>query len=66
MNEMEMEVLLKHPVVVEVINLVYESNMSVSSSIMGLSTTIQCLLEDDAMSTKPMVQKMIVNIQNGG
>ena len=61
-----MEVLLKHPVVVEVINLVYESNMSVSSSIMGLSTTIQCLLEDDAMSTKPMVQKMIVNIQNGG
>lgn len=35
--EMNMDFLLKHPVIVEVLNLVYEGKFSVDSSVMGLS-----------------------------
>ena len=37
--EMQMEFLLKHPVVVEVLNLVYEGKYSVDSSVLSLSQT---------------------------
>ena len=37
MLEMKMETLLQHPVIVEVLNLVYEGKFSVDSSAMSLS-----------------------------
>ena len=42
MLEMNMEGLLKHPVIVEVLNLVYEGKYSVDSSALNLSQTFQC------------------------
>ena len=39
MLEMKMETLLQHPVIVEVLNLVYEGKFSVDSSAMSLSQT---------------------------
>ena len=39
MLEMEMDELLNHPVIVEVLNLVYEGKFSVDSSVLTLSNT---------------------------
>jgi hypothetical protein len=45
MYEMDMQELLRDPVVVEVLNLVYEGKFSVSSSALSMSQTFFCLLE---------------------
>jgi hypothetical protein len=47
MYEMNMKELLQHPVVVEVINLVYEGEYSISSTSLSLSRTFLCMLEMD-------------------
>ena len=39
MYEMNMQDLLKHPVVVEVLNLVYEGKYSINASSLSMSTT---------------------------
>jgi len=39
MYEMNMQELLKHPIVVEVLNLVYEGKFSISASPLSLSPT---------------------------
>lgn len=46
MNEMGMQELLKHPVVVEVINLVYESQYSISHSPLSLASTVESFTDD--------------------
>jgi len=47
MYEMNMKELLQHPVVVEVINLVYEGEYSISSTSLSLSRTFLCMLDMD-------------------
>jgi len=66
MQEMNMQELLKHPVVVEVLNLVYEGKYSVSSNALNMSTTFQCLMEDKALDHKSMLSKQLANIQAWG
>ena len=63
MQEMNMQDLLKHPVVVEVLNLVYEGKYSVSSSTLNLSTTFQCLMDDQMLDHKSMMSKLFQNIR---
>ena len=66
MYEMNMQNLLQHPVVVEVLNLVYEGKFSVSSSSLSMSQTFQCMLEMDSMSLKSINERLINNIVNFG
>lgn len=66
MYEMNMQSLLQHPVVVEVLNLVYEGKYSVSSSSLSMSLTFQCMLEMDSMSLKSINERLIANIVNFG
>jgi hypothetical protein len=66
MFEMNMQRLLKHPVVVEVLNLVYEGKYSVSSSSLNMSQTFQCTLEMETNSLKSINDKLIQNVINFG
>lgn len=59
MYEMNMQKLLQHPVVVEVLNLVYEGKYSVSSSSLSMSQTFQCTLEMDTMSLKSINDRLL-------
>jgi hypothetical protein len=61
MNEMETQELLKHPVVVDVINLVYESKYAVNSSALGLSTTVDAF-SDSTFDMKSITGRLISNI----
>ena len=49
MYEMNIWELLQHPVVVEVLNLVYEGKYSISTQALSMSQTFFCLLEMDGM-----------------
>ena len=66
MNEMGMQELLKHPVVVEVINLVYESQYSVTHSPLALSASIESFLDDKTFDNKSIAGKLINNILTFG
>ena len=66
MYEMNMQELLKHPVVIEVLNLVYEGKFSVSSSALSMSQTFQCVLDMSALSLKSINDRLIQNIVNFG
>lgn len=66
MYEMNMQELLKHPVVVEVLNLVFEGKFSVSSSALSMSQTFQCMAEMESMSMKSINERLIANIVNFG
>lgn len=44
MLEMDMQDLLKHPVVIEILNLVYEGKYSISSTALSMSQTVQAML----------------------
>jgi hypothetical protein len=66
MYEMNMQTLLQHPVVVEVLNLVYEGKYSVSSSSLSMSQTFQCTLEMETMSLKSINDKLLQNVINFG
>ena len=59
MYEMNMKELLQHPVVVEVINLVYEGEYSVSVSPLNLSKTCNCMLEMDTFDQKSIYKRLI-------
>ena len=59
MYEMNMQTLLQHPVVVEVLNLVYEGKYSVSSSSLSMSQTFQCTLEMETMSLKSINDRLL-------
>lgn len=66
MYEMNMQDLLKHPVVVEVLNLVFEGKFSVSSSALSMSQTFQSLTDTDALSLKSINDRLIQNVVNFG
>ena len=56
MYEMNMQELLRNPVVVEVLNLVYEGKFSVSSSALSMSQTFFVLRPSDEFLWKIFVQ----------
>jgi hypothetical protein len=66
MYEMNMQELLKHPVVIEVLKLVYEGKYSVSQSALSMSQTFQAVLDLDTMSLKSINERLILNIINFG
>jgi len=66
MYEMNMKELLQHPVVIEVINLVYEGEYSISSSPLSLSKTFICASEMSSLSQRNITKRLLVNIQNCG
>ena len=66
MYEMNMQRLLQHPVVVEVLNLIYEGKYSVSSSSLSMSKTFECALEMDMMSLKSINERIIQNVLSFG
>jgi len=66
MFEMNMQELLKNPVVVEVLNLVYEGKYSVSSSALSMSQTFYCLLEMEITNVKSINERLLQNIVNFG
>jgi hypothetical protein len=66
MLEMNMESLLKHPVIVEVLNLVYEGKYSVDSSALNLSQTFQCFFLMETADLKSINQRILTNISTFG
>jgi len=58
MYEMNMQELLQHPVVVEVLNLVYEGKYSVSSSALSMNMTFNALLEMDTNNLKCVITRL--------
>jgi len=66
MYEMNMQELLQHPVIVEVLNLVYEGKYSISSSALSMSQTFFCLFEMETFSTKSVSKRMVQNIMSIG
>lgn len=66
MLEMDLKELLKHPIVIEVLNLVYEGKYSASNSSLSLSLTYCCLSEMDTFSLKNIFSRLIHNITNFG
>ena len=59
MFQMNMHELLKHPVMIEVLNLVYEGKYSVSSSALNMSQTFYCVTEMQTMSLKNINGRLI-------
>ena len=66
MMEMKMYDLLQHPIVVEVINLVYEGEYSVDSSIISTSLTFSSLFNSEMFSIKSINDRIIENIKSVG
>ena len=59
MLEMDMHEILCHPVIVEVLNLVYEGKFSANSDALSLSLTYQNTVEIDTMSPKSIANRLI-------
>jgi len=66
MLEMKMETLLQHPVIVEVLNLVYEGKFSVDSSAMSLSQTFSSFFLMETYDLKSINERLIQNITSFG
>mmetsp|Transcript_11802 Transcript_11802/g.18134 ORF Transcript_11802/g.18134 Transcript_11802/m.18134 type:complete len:94 (-) Transcript_11802:2090-2371(-) len=66
MLEMNMEEILNHPVVVEVLNLVYEGQYSVDSQSIYLSQTFQSFFQMDTFELKQISSRLMTNIANFG
>lgn len=66
MLEMDMQELLKHPVVIEVLNLVYEGKYSISSTALSMSQTVQAMLSQDVWNPKSINDRLIYNITHCG
>jgi hypothetical protein len=66
MYEMDMKSLLLHPVIIEVLNLVYEGKFSISSSAISMSTTFMCLLQMEVAGNKLINNKLLENIKYMG
>jgi hypothetical protein len=66
MLEMNMNTLLQNPVIVEVLNLVYEGKYSVDSSVTNLSQTYQCFFLMQITDLKSINQKLWLNIKTLG
>jgi len=66
MLEMNMEEILNHPVIVEVLNLVYEGQYSVDSQSIYLSQTFQSFFQMDTFELKQISSRLMTNIANFG
>ena len=66
MLEMNMDKLLKNPVIVEVLNLVYEGQYSYDSSALYLSQTFQAFFLMDISDLKSINTRILANITNFG
>ena len=66
MHEMNVQELLAHPVIIEIINLIYEGEYSVRSSKLGLSKTFACLFELRTDGQKSIIQRLAHNVANFG
>ena len=66
MYEMNMTELLCHPVVIEVLNLVYEGKYSVSATPLGMFQTFFALFEMKATDVKSITEKLVNNISACG
>lgn len=66
MLQMEMEQLLKNPVIVEVLNLVYEGQFSYDSSALYLSQTFQSLFLMETSDLKSISARLLNNIRHFG
>jgi len=66
MFEMNMQELLQHPVIVEVLNLIYEGKYSISSTALSMSPTFMCLLDFEMLGTKRINDRLMFNIKNLG
>lgn len=66
MLEMQMDKLLKNPVVVEVLNLVYEGQYSYESSALYLSETFQSLFLMSINDNKSISGRLATNILSFG
>mmetsp|Transcript_31434 Transcript_31434/g.48054 ORF Transcript_31434/g.48054 Transcript_31434/m.48054 type:complete len:143 (-) Transcript_31434:2171-2599(-) len=66
MLEMDMFELINHPVIIEVINLIYEGQYSIDLGALDLSATFQCFFQMQTLDKKSITQKMMKNIQSFG
>mmetsp|Transcript_12106 Transcript_12106/g.18713 ORF Transcript_12106/g.18713 Transcript_12106/m.18713 type:complete len:81 (-) Transcript_12106:859-1101(-) len=66
MFEMNMQELLSHPSIVEVLNLIYEGKYSVSTSPLSMSPTFMCFLELETFGTKRINDRLLENISTFG
>jgi len=66
MLEMNMESLLKNPVIVEVLNLVNEGKYSVDSYAMNLSQTFSSFFLMDIADSKSINDRLIFNVTSLG
>lgn len=66
MLEMQMFTLLKNPIIVEVLNLVYEGEYSYNSSILSMSKTLSCLFDVKTFSLKSINNRITDNIYSLG
>ena len=66
MLEMEMYDLLKHPIVIEVLNLVNDGKYSIDSSLLSMSQTLDCLNSTKICSHNSVFDRIIENITTFG
>lgn len=66
MLEMNMNDLLQNPVIIEVLNLVYEGKYSADSQVTNLSQTFQCFFQMDTADTKSINDRLWLNIKTLG
>mmetsp|Transcript_12403 Transcript_12403/g.19381 ORF Transcript_12403/g.19381 Transcript_12403/m.19381 type:complete len:231 (+) Transcript_12403:1572-2264(+) len=66
MLEMNLDKVLNHPVIVEVLNLAYEGQYSVDSSVVDLSTTFTTFFQMGTFDLKPVRSRLLANIKNFG
>ena len=63
MQEMNMKELLQHPAIVDVINLIYEGHLSITTSALGLSRTFFCALEMSAFKQASILKRLEENVK---
>ena len=66
MLEMNMENLLKHPVIVEVLNLAYEGKYSADGSALSLSQTFSSFFMMEISELKSIHERLMLNIKSFG
>jgi len=66
MYEMKMEKLLKHPVIFEILNLVYQGQYSFDPTVMNLSVTMQQMINSQANDLKSINDNLVHNIKSFG
>jgi hypothetical protein len=66
MLEMDMKTLLNNPVVIEVLNLVFEGQYSIDLNALDLVSTFQCFFGMGTVDKKSINEKLIKNIQTLG